>query len=373
MYLVQKKGKGVYYMVDTEVLPDGTKKKVWRSTKTTDKTEAEAILTEATAGQGLVKAAKRRTEIRDLIVERAMSASGVLVQSKTSFAEAWKVYLSDPRTQEMKESSLARVRSCWDQMVSSVSIDCVEKFTYDVALAYIQGLKGAKASGTVLLHKTALQGIFARIRRPLGLSDNPFSDLYVPRPQRKEHRCFTDEEIRKILGILPEGGEWYAICVLSLYTGLRFGDCCTLLAEEVLPGRIVRDARKVERYGKEAEVIIPIHPELAPVLAKRKEQHSSGLLFPELAKEYTGKSPSKYFGELLRALGIQKKDDMCIVDFHSFRHTFNTRLIDSDADVGVRLKLAGHSNVRTNQLYNHAGRALTEAINRLPSVIKGEQ
>lgn len=371
MYLVQKKGKGVYYMVDTEVLPDGTKKKVWRSTKTDNKEQAEAILAETEASKGLVKASTRRAEIRDLIVERATAVSGVLVQSKTSFAGAWKVYLNDPRTQALKDSSLARVRSCWEQMASCASVDYIEKFTYDDAQAYIQSLKATKASGTVMLHKTALQGVFKRIRRPLGLPDNPFTDLYVPRPVRKEHRCFTDEEIRKILNILPEDGEWYAVCVLSLYTGLRFGDCCTLLAEEVLPGRIVRDARKVERYGKEAEVIIPIHPELTSVLERRKKECPSGLLFPELAKEYEGDSPSKYFGELLRALSIQKKDDPYIVDFHSFRHTFNTRLIDSDADVGVRLKLTGHSNVRTNQLYNHAGRALTEAINRLPSVIKG--
>ena len=87
MYLVQKNESGVWYLVDSVTGPDGKKKKVWRSTKKRDRKEAEAILMEIEASRGLVAQQKERRDIKDLIVERAMAASAVLVQQKTAFNE----------------------------------------------------------------------------------------------------------------------------------------------------------------------------------------------------------------------------------------------------------------------------------------------
>lgn len=373
MYLVQKNGTGVWYIVDTETGTDGKKKKIWRSTKTTERQEAEAILKEIEASRSLLEQQQTRRNIKDLIVERALAASAVLVQQKTTFQEAWRIYLNDPRTQGMKESSYKRVMACWNRFAAYAEsrFSHVEQITYDDAVQYIESIKGDLSSGTVLLHKTALHGIFSRIRRPLGLSDNPFDDMYVQRPQRKTHRCFTREEIGKIFTALPPDGEWYGVSAVSLYTGMRFGDCCTLRAEEVKDGFICRGVRKLARYG--SEQVTAIHPDLLPILEERKRQHPSGYLFPDLANEYQNHRPSKFFGELLRALGIQTKTNETIVDFHSFRHTFNTLLIEGGVDLGIRLRLTGHSNVNTNQIYNHANQALTTAISRIPSLLNKEQ
>ena len=369
MYLVQKNESGVWYLVDSVTGPDGKKKKVWRSTKKRDRKEAEAILKEIEASRGLVAQQKERRDIKDLIVERAMAASAVLVQQKTAFDDAWRVYLNDPRTKAMKDSSYARVNVCWKSLCKFVKgkVECVEQFTYEDAVAYINSLKGKLAGGTILLHKTALQSVFSRIRRPLGLPDNPFEDMYVPRPERRTHRCFTRDEIIRIFEALPPDGEWYAIIALSLYTGMRFGDCCTLRAEEIKGNFICREVRKLSRYG--SETLTAIHPDLAPILESRRKRYSTGYLFPELVQEYLSKTPSKYFGELLRALGIQRKQDKDIVDFHSFRHTFNTLLIERNVDLGIRLRLTGHSNVKTNQIYNHANKALSNAIKRIPNLL----
>ena len=85
MYLVQKNGTGVWYIVDTETGTDGKKKKIWRSTKTTERQEAEAILKEIEASRSLLEQQQARRSIKDLIVERALAASAVLVQQKTTF------------------------------------------------------------------------------------------------------------------------------------------------------------------------------------------------------------------------------------------------------------------------------------------------
>lgn len=53
MYLVQKNENGVWYLVDNVMGPDGKKKKVWRSTKKRDRSEAEAILRKSRPAEGL--------------------------------------------------------------------------------------------------------------------------------------------------------------------------------------------------------------------------------------------------------------------------------------------------------------------------------
>jgi integrase len=40
---------------------------------------------------------------------------------------------------------------------------------------------------------------------------------------------------------------------------------------------------------------------------------------------------------------------------HSFRGTGLTRFVDADDDIETARRIAGHANIRTRQLYNHAG------------------
>ena len=76
----------------------------------------------------------------------------------------------------------------------------------------------------------------------------------------------------------------------------------------------------------------------------------------------------KEFGMILNALGFEKNNSEGILDFHSIRHTFNTILADRGVDTSTRMKLVGHSNVETNQIYNHAIEPLKKAIETIPVI-----
>lgn len=373
MFLTQKNGKGVFYLVETL-----NGKKVWRSTHTREREKAEAILHEIETARGLLKVNQQK-QIRDLIVERALAVSEALVSRKTSYQDAWNAYLSDTKTRDMKPFSVERVQSCWKAFVSymqSHGVLHIEQVDFDRAGVYLQYLSTERrlSAGTVLLHKTNLQGVFQRVKRPLGLSGNPFDDQYTPLVKRKTHRCFTDSEIRSIFDCLLERSEidWLDLCLLSLYTGLRFGDCCSVKAEDISEdGGILTNAnRKLERY--ERKVTIPLAVELKTRLGIRKMKHTSGYLFPEFFRNYNTRNRGflEFFPELLQELQITETSDG-IVGFHSFRHTFNTRLVENGTDLGVRMKLVGHSNINTNQLYNHALTAAKTAIETLqfPSLV----
>jgi len=68
-------------------------------------------------------------------------------------------------------------------------------------------------------------------------------------------------------------------------------------------------------------------------------------------------------------LCYEKKTSEGILDFHSLRHTFNTNLANSNVDIGTRMKLTGHSDIKTNQIYNHAIEPLKQAIECIPELI----
>ena len=364
MFLTQKNGKGTFYLVETI-----NKKKVWRSTHTVDRAKAEMIMKEIEASRSL--ASKQQRQIRDLILERASAVSEALIVRKTSFPEAWNIYLSDVKTRDMKPFSIERVQSCWNALIAYMQKrgwNNVELLDYDKAGEYLRWLSDERGlgAGTVLLHKTNLKGVFRRIKRPLGLLDNPFDDQYTPLVKRKSHRCFSDTELQSIFTALRESKEndWFDLCLLSLHTGLRFGDCCSVKAEEVSDGVLTNANRKLERF--ERRVTIPLTVDLRTRLEIRKLKHTTGYLFPDFAELYNGRDKHflAFFPKLLQSLGIQETSEG-IVGFHSFRHTFNTRLVENGTDLGVRMKLVGHSNINTNQLYNHALTAAKTAVENL--------
>lgn len=78
---------------------------------------------------------------------------------------------------------------------------------------------------------------------------------------------------------------------------------------------------------------------------------------------------NREFNSTLRALGFEKYNSEGILDFHSLRHTFNTNLANGGVDVSTRMKLVGHSDIKTNQIYNHAIEPLKRAIECIPVLI----
>ena len=170
MFLTQKNGKGTFYLVETI-----NKKKVWRSTHTVDKAKAEMIMKEIEASRSL--ASKQQRQIRDLILERASAVSEALIVRKTSFSDAWNIYLSDVKTRDMKPFSIERVQSCWNALIVYMQErgwNNVELLDYDKAGEYLRWLSDERrlGAGTILLH--------ARELSPRLISVHPKASADIP-------------------------------------------------------------------------------------------------------------------------------------------------------------------------------------------------
>ena len=163
-------------------------------------------------------------------------------------------------------------------------------------------------------------------------------------------------------------GERKCVSTVALYTGLRFGDCCTLRLSEYTGDNIIREPQKLKRHKQ--RLIIPVHPVLRQALDKWIGLTSPDeFLFPKLASQYQYGGGSREFSALLHRLHIgDDSNTEELVGFHSFRHTFNTMLADTGTHASTRMKLTGHSSVDMNLVYTHATAALQRAIDALPTI-----
>lgn len=201
---------------------------------------------------------------------------------------------------------------------------------------------------------------------------NPAEGLALPddRDQRDLRQPFSTEQLQAIFNaplytgcqddeegyakhgpnVIRRGRFW--VPLLSLWTGMRLGECCQLRVDDVAelegvpviliddagePGADDADKKRVKtEAGKR---FVPVHPELQRIgfLAFAEELRGRGekRLFPELKPDSLGylSGPfSKWFNDKRRFLG---KLDMEVkgVSFHSFRHNYRDAL--REAEIGL--------------------------------------
>ena len=369
-FLTKRKRSKYWYVVTTH---HTTKKRSYKSTGTEDRAEAEQIKRELEMSLGFMsKKAQQAERVKGVILSGIERTTGAIIQGKTPLETIWTEYQRNERVRALKPNTLRGNRTILNsflKFLQDAGIESVEQTTYEVAKAYLDSMRlDNKADGTITNHRHCLHGIFKRVKRAVGLPSNPFEDVEAPfRPKRDAHRCFKPKELKKLLeSVSPE---WQIIITLSFYTGLRFGDCCQFDMDFIEWDRdVIRiTPEKTERFNK--ELIIPMHPTLKRAI-QGYTNILTGYLVPSFAELQRKRSCplNREFNSILKDLGFEKYTAEGILDFHSLRHTFNTTLANGGVDVSTRMKLVGHSDIKTNQIYNHAIEPLKKAIECIPAL-----
>jgi len=352
MAIVKPKNSKNYHVV----IYEGGKHR-WISTGSDDELEAKAMEIELLKSVRAAKLSARKERVREFI-ERA---AGVGMDWGMPLETAWLAYSKLPKTQERTARTLASKRSIWRGFLEWLkenrpALKRLDQIDRDTAHAYMKAFEGKSASRFNNV-KTCLGSVFNALKYEANLRENPFETVAGKTDDSESWRPFTDTECETI--IKAAKGEWKLACLISLYTGLRFADVAHLEASQVdfTEGLISVLPRKLARYGNKLR--IPIHPRLLKALKKAPKQ---GFLMPSLAVAHDrqDKSMTTHFGGLLKQCGISGN-----VSFHSFRHTFNTRLERAGTDIGTRKKLTGHSTDDMNLLYSHDIESMRRAIDGL--------
>ena len=200
--------------------------------------------------------------------------------------------------------------------------------------------------------------------------ENPWTIPRVQRDRDQEQtgRAFTREEEQRIFDVAQKvGHEWFEMCVIARYTGLRMTDVKGLKWSQVDMDnrRIIVKPIKTARHG--IEVGLPMHPKLAAILAARSSAGEEYVL-PERAR-HDGK---KYFkGDMAfsKILKLAKVTDdgggKYKLSFHCWRHTFATRLSEAGIDKDTRMALGGWTVNETERIYNHDWASLKNAVDKM--------
>ena len=220
---------------------------------------------------------------------------------------------------------------------------------------------GGRSSKTVENVLLTLSSIL-RTARSWGYACGDFSLAVITMPRegvKREQRCFTDEEVGRIVAAAPE--PFSTILLVTSVLGLRIGEALALRIGDLdFKHKIVRvrqsldsatrTIQAVKSQASSADVPLPLVLEVRLRAHLRTHEGKSELLFVNRAGRplSANKLREKQLHPLLEKLGMQSGG------FHSLRHGAASSLLAEGATPAVVQKQLRHSDPRiTLGLYAH--------------------
>ena len=152
--------------------------------------------------------------------------------------------------------------------------------------------------------------------------------------------------------------------LLALYTGMRLGEICALMWQDVdWQRKTITVRRTVQRIGQsggktalvvgtpktvKSRRVIPLPEFLLHRLSRIRLSSEDDWVFGR-GRTAEPRTIQRRFGRLCKRLGLAG------VHFHTLRHTFATRMMELGVDVKTVSALLGHSSAKTTlDLYAHS-------------------
>lgn len=195
---------------------------------------------------------------------------------------------------------------------------------------------------------------------------------FVPRVERAANKpklrgILTVEEVRRLFSIDWPDYRTYVMNLAAACTGLRRGELMALTLQEV-HGNYITVSRswdealgilnETTKTGRSRTVIIPanLRAEIDHLIQMNPwGKPDSYLFYSSLEKKpIEGKIISRELYQALRKIGINKKERLeRNITFHSWRHWFNSLLINAKIPLQKIQSLTGHLTAEMTQHYYH--------------------
>lgn len=401
------RGKSPYWFC---ALTRANGQRTFKSTKTTDKAEAQSLCEKWQAAEEITKSPALQNTA--LVAEHFLEATRKAAQGQFGENDARKVlnavleaaglaplpfstievFFRDrlaahalhkssataKRYGDVLEPSLTHLGERAKHGLTSLTSRDVESFR-DAQIA--AGKSNVTANFAVSIIRFALN-----VARRKGLIPaNPAEQVEKLTEDAGERMPFSAEQLKDLLAVAD--AEWQGMIIVGCTAGLRIGDAAKLtwanvdLSRHVLRFRPEKTSR--QKNGKALEV--PLLPDLENYLLAlpSPSRQPNAPLFPALIRrKITGNSGlSNTFSRLIATAGIEnepaktkaatktksKGRSVFPYSFHSLRHSFVSIMANAGVPKETRMKLAGHTT-NVHDKYTHLElESLRSAMASLPS------
>lgn len=365
-------------------------KRLFRSTETKDKRQAEGICKAWQKAEWLKRTGKLNPErAREVIAEgvaSAFAASGDDLPRDTirGWAERW----LQAKELETQTGTYLRYKGILTRFVDGLGAKA-DKDLSTLSAADIQSFRDKQAKmlshGSANLSLKILRVWLGAAFRKGFITVNAASQVDRIKHSREEkRRPFTLAEIKKILGSV-KGTEWEGMILFACYTGQRLGDLAHLTWQSIdlSKKQLAFVSRKTER-----RMHLPLaKPLLNYLLSLPSTDDPKAFVFPKSAKIAQKRvgTLSNQFYEILTNVGYATvrsceptkkgrgaggaRREVSELSFHSLRHSATTMLKAAGVSDVIAREIIGHESEAVSRNYTHFdAEDLREAIEKLPDV-----
>jgi integrase len=259
--------------------------------------------------------------------------------------------------------------------IRTISLKQIDDFVVQLRFAN----RGAKTINHIL---TTIKAIFGYAVKIGILEINPAANIKPFNAAAKEKGVFTREELSRLFNNQEPSEIWkepmhFLLNYLAIITGLRLGEILALRPENIMESTINiihswnrLDGLKCTKTGKIRSV--PVSYDFVLSLKDFILSHNvTGFIF----SANSGKTPIdhkivyKHFWHALSNIGIsQELRKTRNISFHSYRHTFNTMLLEAGVHPETIRLITGHS-INMTARYSHAQlNNMQEVIKKIPVI-----
>ena len=364
-------------------------RRVFRSTKTSDKKQARAICSAwykaaLKARNGKLNEDSAREVIAqgvsDVLLETSMES--LPNASIKSWCETWLKAKAVEAEQSTHERYKRIVERFTDSIGAKANRDVATLQTSDIARFRDNEAK-ERARATANLSLKVLRVCFGEAVRQRLLTVNPAGRVKLLKSSDKSaRRAFSLSEIKRILKACGDD-EWRGLVLFGLYLGQRLGDLAKLTwrAVDLDTGEIAFTARKTGR-----RIVLPLLQPLSDYLASLPaSDDADAFIFPRAAGANRTGTLSNQFREILVSAGIVEPRSHATtgkgrgearepskVSFHSLRHSAVTMLKAAGVSDFIAREIVGHESAAVSRQYTHLSTDdKLNAMQHLPDVTEG--
>lgn len=321
-----------------------------------------------------VKAKKNRYMLEMMQVKKTEKPRA---EMDLTFEQLMRKWLAT-RREDVKESTYAHYTNLLNNHIlpelggcflSRLSAESIDGFLKDMLhTGRVDGNGGLSSKTVADIRSVLMMGLEFAQRQGYPCLVN--TKIFAPKVRKNAKKILTHEEQEQLERYLFGHMDTLALGILiALYGGLRIGELCALKWEDIRPEtgivNVCKTMIRIQNLGENAVS----HSKTRILISSPKTESSNRFVplpsfFSPILKQYQGKNeefvltgradsmePRRYlekYKQILKHAGLES------FTFHTLRHTFATRCVESGFDAKSLSEILGHANVTTTmQNYVH--------------------